>query len=1333
MTGDTKKQLTGLITTKMPNLIETEINYGLDPVEVIIRIEPKQVGEFNQLNSISIDQIRDQLKGIEKECLFQKTSEEEHRLFIPLKEGYLEAHVREHDLSGTYEVVLKKTLKTSYQENLILPDVDKLIENCTVRIIDIDEGGRENRPSAEFEALQDKVSRLNIASTVNIGNQQDIWFKYIEAQKAILHDLEKPYKVKGKPRIREVINKKDKVDKYEVQFDLAHEFLPEFRQVEKKMKDLGLDVEIDVDGNLQLTREEIRTLDVVIEREFPEQIERSSYIGAILMIKSKTLAKKIQARLLDKIAVRQDTYNKRMILSCMANNFIHKKLRKERFEFSTYRARFRIINHGDILENKGINEQYRITFGRGPGKSHDEVERIFPYPEENTFHLEGRDPFKFRLFYKALIPIYGKENIESSIETEYEMISGSRVEFYKDYPEDFWTKLKRQLYLINLDESLNIFSKSFFLEFRDEKELEEQYLAIKDLEDCEVTYSPLEEDFRFKVKINVIAKKTERELFLEKLKRLRGAEFVVEVGEEGKRRPSLQYLGKLNGYESDLEKISLYLPNYFQPDQKKAKKATKFLKTDESSDIRFVRANLTGDTTKIGWLQDAIQKITKPTNAPNGRPVNDNLGEFIFDTSKAKRIYDEEKLREDSEHYREVVENQLLTLNKSQLKAVIAAVNCSDLALLQGPPGTGKTTIIAEMIWQMIRKDPKHRILLTSETNLAVDNALDRLLNEKSVNPKLVGNMTLLKPLRFGRMSKMDEEGAKYSAERIHQWINPEFKKEPEEVTTLDEEVDDSEEKNLEGGPENNAVLDWMKRIASRAKNSDQKYAEALKDWALDLSFPSLPIKKLFADKYFEYANIVGSTCSSAGSPRFMWDFAETILRQDVESQRKLNYHAQFAPFGKGFEAAISSLDLPPEVIKDFRRLIQLYQNERRLVQKKFGKDESNWNHDDDFNFRSLMTVDGRQPQHAKDTDRLLSYQTLTEFGKTHIAPFFQPKVYFDTVIMDEASKATPPELLLPLCFGKRSVVIGDHRQLPPMLNEKDFREALMDAGAGKLADEIDREFTETSQFERMIRNPNVSKTIISRCNIQYRMHPDINSVIKQFYQDEDEKGLEPADQIIENADDSDLSNVFSRYHGLYSEGLVDPNTHTIWVDVKSPESKEGTSAMNHGEVKAVRKVLQMLKQADGFQEFQDHWKFIEDDFKRLQEQQIGVISFYGAQKRLLKKSLAGIGLPLKINTVDRFQGMERNILIVSTVRSHQKITFGKKVEPNKDSGFAKSPQRLNVALSRARRLLIVVGNKDFFSAVKDSKGNPLYKNAIAEIEKSGRIIDEKSLQAESI
>lgn len=1310
---------------------ELEIDYGLDPVEVIIRISWKQVKEFNRLNSISIDQLQSQLARKEIDCTFQKTSEEEHRVFIPLEQGCLECHVKEHELSGTYETVLKKSVKTAYRENPVLPDSDLLRETCSVRIIDLEEGGRGNRPSAEFEELQDKVSALPIASIINIGNQQEIWFKYIEAQQAILADLEKSYKVKGQPRLQELLTKDRKVSRYSLQFDLAHEFLPEFRQLEKKLKELGIEQRVSDGDSILLTREEIEVLDAVIDREFPEVLERSPYLGAIVKLKPQTIEDKIKGKIPVEVAIEQDPYSRDIIVSANPNAHLAEVMKRFGFELKELEGIFRVSNYGDLQGNEEFNAKRKVTFGSRFVRSNYEFEQLLPYPDGDIFRVRRKDIFGLRMLYLSLSHVYGRENISASVNSVFKPID-QRFNYrsHNSFSVDFWTRVKRKLYLHGLEESVNPSTESLFLEFRDEEELNDQFALIEELDDCEVVYSPLNEGFRFKVKVNLIAKKTEKELFLEKLKRLRGAEFVVEVGEEGKRKPRLQFLGKLNGYESDLQKISLYIPNYFPGDKKKAKEVLKFLDSEAPPEIKFIRANLTGDRTKVGWLQNAVEKISNPTPSPNGSPVNDRIGEFIFDTSKATPVYNEAKLQEGSEHYRDVMKFQLLSLNESQRKAVLAAINCDDLALLQGPPGTGKTTIIAEMIWQMIRKDPKHRILLTSETNLAVDNALDRLLNQKNVNPDLVRNLTLIKPLRFGRMSKMDEEGAKYSAERIHQWVDPEFEHQVDEVTTLDEQGDDMDEDAIEGRPENNAVLDWMKRIASRAKNNDPKYAGALKDWALDLAFPSQEVKELFSEKYFEYANIVGSTCSSAGSPRFMWDFAETILGDDIEQLKKLNYHAQFAPFGRDFDAAMNSIGVSRETKSEFQRLSRIYQGDRKLVYRFYRDEPSDFDLENEERFRLLQTIDGRPPKHGKDTNRLVSFQNLVEFTRRNIAPHFEPRVRFDTVIMDEASKATPPELMLPLCLGKRSVVIGDHRQLPPMLNEKDFREALIDAGASKLAEEIDREFTETSQFERMILNPKVSPTIISRCNIQYRMHPDINSVINQFYLGEG--GLEPAQEIIQNANDRNLDNVFSRHHGLYKEGLIDPNIHTIWIDVKSPESKEGTSAMNEGEVKIVRQVIQLLKEAEGFNEFQDHWKFIKDNFKRLQEQQIGVISFYGAQKRLLKRSLAGLGVPLKINTVDRFQGMERNIVIVSTVRSHHRIALGKKTEPNRDSGFAKSPQRLNVALSRARRLLIVVGNRDFFSRVKDSGGRPLYKNAIEEIAAHGRIIDGESLLSQS-
>ena len=79
--------------------------------------------------------------------------------------------------------------------------------------------------------------------------------------------------------------------------------------------------------------------------------------------------------------------------------------------------------------------------------------------------------------------------------------------------------------------------------------------------------------------------------------------------------------------------------------------------------------------------------------------------------------------------------------------------------------------------------------------------------------------------------------------------------------------------------------------------------------------------------------------------------------------------------------------------------------------------------------------------------------------------------------------------------------------------------------------------------------------------------------------------------------------------------------------------------------------------------------------------------------------------LPFRIDTVDRFQGMERNVIIISTVRSDKEMKNGKETPNNKYPfalGFAREIQRVNVGFSRAKRLLIVIGNEKHFAHKQD-------------------------------
>ena len=134
----------------------------------------------------------------------------------------------------------------------------------------------------------------------------------------------------------------------------------------------------------------------------------------------------------------------------------------------------------------------------------------------------------------------------------------------------------------------------------------------------------------------------------------------------------------------------------------------------------------------------------------NGGPYKQN---FLVNYSPSTvKALDENIINERIELIKKVQLNT--NLNPSQVNAIAKAVEAEDLALIQGPPGTGKSTAIAELIWQLAIKDSSTKILLTSEANLAVDNALDKL--KSSLH-------NIVKPIRIAAGDKFSSEGLAYA------------------------------------------------------------------------------------------------------------------------------------------------------------------------------------------------------------------------------------------------------------------------------------------------------------------------------------------------------------------------------------------------------------------------------------------------------------------------------------------------------------------------------------------------------------------------------------------
>lgn len=686
---------------------------------------------------------------------------------------------------------------------------------------------------------------------------------------------------------------------------------------------------------------------------------------------------------------------------------------------------------------------------------------------------------------------------------------------------------------------------------------------------------------------------------------LRGQSFVIPNGEND------IPLGKLSKIDYPKVVFSLFQDAIGTIKPLVERDGLRIIAPDES--------DLTGEIEKVNRLRDSFDRITEHPELL----ANPKLASYLFDASNATPL-DEEIVKARIESIKKTQLNA--NLNQSQVSSIAKAVEAKDLALIQGPPGTGKSTAIAELIWQLILQNPQTRILLTSEANLAVDNALDKL--KSSVH-------NIVKPIRIAAGDKFSAEGLSYAQTELKKWAGIELSKIELEDDELAKETD--EYKSFDA---KEIVLNrWLRNIYTRSHDRIES-PELRKLWYDILTDLPLSWKKRVYEEYISHCNVIGATCSAISDT---------------------NYSAT----------------------------------------------EEKGRHSDSRFIRKFRCIFG-------ETDK----------------DGYVTRLRFNTVIQDEASKATPAELSLPLAYGEKAVVIGDHRQLPPNLDKEDILFKLhMQRIRSASREEHDQivqlekyvrknfDLLEKSHFERLFRQ--IDASLKGTFDTQYRMHKDINDVIEQFYVEDN--GLRCGVRDVD------------RQHNIDIPELLSPENHVIWIDTNSPEVRDGTSRANKGEVEAIGWLLEKFAKSDSFKQYQQSLSTDE-------EKEIGLITFYGSQMKRLRplvEQSTKKGLRIKMSSVDRFQGMERNIIIVSLVRSNriaqkwnQRPDF--RMFPDRgypaqnDYGFAKSPNRLNVALSRAKRLLIIVGNSEHFCNYVNSEGQAIYRNVFEKIRSNpnGRVID---------
>lgn len=263
-------------------------------------------------------------------------------------------------------------------------------------------------------------------------------------------------------------------------------------------------------------------------------------------------------------------------------------------------------------------------------------------------------------------------------------------------------------------------------------------------------------------------------------------------------------------------------------------------------------------------------------------------------------------------------------------------------------------------------------------------------------------------------------------------------------------------------------------------------------------------------------------------------------------------------------------------------------------------------------------------------------FATLSVSGRKS----FKNMKNIDVLVVDEAGQAVEAETLIPLqCKPKKWLLVGDIKQLPATV-------------ISKTAETLNYE---RSLMQRLQEDCNQPSSLL---DIQYRMNPEISIWPSQKYY---ESKLNDAPVLLLSERElpllTDAPPFLKPYAFIHIEGE------------EKTGAQEGHSFSNAAEALAIEKII----------------KHLDKKYHIEISRQVGVITFYKGQADLLNQKLSREYRGINIQTVDGFQGGESDIIIISFVRANPKGTIG----------FLKDFRRLNVALTRARHSLIMVGHTD--------------------------------------
>ena len=635
-------------------------------------------------------------------------------------------------------------------------------------------------------------------------------------------------------------------------------------------------------------------------------------------------------------------------------------------------------------------------------------------------------------------------------------------------------------------------------------------------------------------------------------------------------------------------------------------------------------------------------------------------------------------------------------LTKNQEEAVeIALNNRNDITIIQGPPGTGKTTVVAAICHRLLElADKKEKdgtvktILASAFQNDTIEHLASKVYTHGLPTVK-VGKKTMgvraeerfISDFEKDLQKEIDSRGGE-SEMRVSSRLSSLaalFSKEK----NADEIIASVTEIVPEDTPITGISFDRLREIRSGVRSFIRK-----NERNLDL-VNSIPTTE---DEY-NFGNTLGIIADVLQAGFDLNEEDIQFLEDAPEINPDADYLEELSTFKTSMVEKITAQKV--QVEKDFHNEILSWLEDAANCARRY--EETNYENEDDF-IRSVLS-DLKKDLHGNS-----SYirHSLQEYGDTvaatnQLAGSKEMKDFshIKNVILEEAARSNPLDLIIPMVKAEdRIIMVGDQNQLPHLL-ESDVAERSL-----AMIEDIDEKKEKRRLYEQSLFGiifENVQKAKRQRCitlNEQFRMHPTIGDFISNTYYKDPQTGegmLKPgSEQLYE-----------TKQHHLSIPWAKDKTMIFCNVPGDKPESK-GQSKCRQAEAARIMSIIDELRD--------------DPEFKNLS---VGVITFYSKQVTTLfeeaakpehcyvikdkdgysiapkYRTLDGDKEKFRIGSVDSFQGKEFDIVILSTVRSNSQSR--EDGNEKRVFGFLTLKNRLNVAFSRAQKLVIVVGDANMF------------------------------------